>query len=453
MSTRGRATTTRSSYTASTTREPREREDQDGSTKRQTGQNSLTRSADRTQRTPNRLKRRSSQLRKPAFYKTRPRWGVKRSIGGARCRLRKMDDNHPNKAQALVAFKEARNATRKTIAKARTDRWTSFVTGISPSSNTTEIWRRVNTFRNGPKVSIHQLVIDGKLVDEPEKVAETLADYFAKVSTAKAPTYQRAVPDQPTPKFEGGDEVATKNDTTRTSAWRNWTGPSESRKGCQPESSNGWSTGESSQPSELGVHGDDQHGFRRGKGVDTYLAELEYQIEEWIGKRQHGELAMLDLAMAYDTAERIPILHNLHRWGIRPDGSKPPRKTEPTEVGPIENVKHARLLGATFDGRFNWRQHISETKENIECRNRIRRVIGQSPEGHSWTCIERLSSPGCFMLGAYSAQQHQPPSGHSDQLTWPESEALPETSGPARARRFTPSPGNYPSNMPQLRQR
>lgn len=52
-----------------------------------------------------------------------------------------------------------------------------------------------------------------------------------------------------------------------------------------------------------------------------YLAELEYQIEEWIGKRQHGELAMLDLAMAYDTAERIPILHNLHRWGIRPDGS------------------------------------------------------------------------------------------------------------------------------------
>lgn len=47
-----------------------------------------------------------------------------------------------------------------------------------------------------------------------------------------------------------------------------------------------------------------------------------------------------------------------------------------TETGPIQIVKHARLLGVTFDGRFNWCQHISDTMENIECRERILRVIG-----------------------------------------------------------------------------
>lgn len=470
--------------------------------------------------------------------------------------LRKMDDNHPNKGQALAAFKEARNTARKTIAKARTDSWTTFVTGISPSSSTSEIWRRVNAFRNGPKVSIHQLVIDGRLVDEPVEVAEALADHFAEVSAAKAPTHRRAVPDELIPTFEGEDQERYNQDfgmeeldwAIRKSkglsagvdnigypmirnlpysskvqllaifnqTWRNGNIPQRWKEGIVvpiPKAGKDYQFIGNQRPitlvsclgkvlermvnrriittlEELGVLGDDQHGFRRGKGVDTYLAELEDEIEDWIGKRQHGELAMLDLAKAYDTAERIPILHNLQRWGIRgrmgrfiadflrertfrvaignllstlrvmesgvPQGTilavtlflvrmtevkryipkgvglklyaddillfahgksavyvrkkiqeavanvetwtqflgfelastkssiihicrrnrHEERNPVLTEAGEIQNVKHARLLGATFDGRFNHRQHISETKENIECRNRILRVIG-----------------------------------------------------------------------------
>ena len=35
-----------------------------------------------------------------------------------------------------------------------------------------------------------------------------------------------------------------------------------------------------------------------------------------------------------------------------------------------------KLLGAGIDGRFNFRQHVAETKKAVECRNRVLRVIG-----------------------------------------------------------------------------
>lgn len=121
-------------------------------------------------------------------------------------RMRKMEDDNPNKNQALTEFNLARNETRKIVEKSKADSWAKFVLSIAPSSSTTEIWRRVNAFRNGPKVSI-QLVVDGKLCDDPGEVAESLADFFAKVLAAKPPTHTRAIPDQPTPTFEGGDEL------------------------------------------------------------------------------------------------------------------------------------------------------------------------------------------------------------------------------------------------------
>ncbi|KAL9698940.1 hypothetical protein quinque_002381 [Culex quinquefasciatus] len=127
-------------------------------------------------------------------------------------RLRKLGDDHPNKVQALDEFKLARNTVRQIVEKAKADSWAAFVSGIAPSSGTTEIWRLVNVFRNGPKASIHQLVINGKLSDEPEEVAETLADYFAEVSAARQSTHRRTVPDQPTPTFEGG-ETSIYNET------------------------------------------------------------------------------------------------------------------------------------------------------------------------------------------------------------------------------------------------
>lgn len=469
-------------------------------------------------------------------------------------RLRKLDDGHPDKDKALDEFKQARNAARRIVERAKANSWATFVSGISPSSGTTEIWRRVNSFRNGPKTNTQKLIIDGKLTEDPKEVAETLADYFAEVSAMK--DHQRVAPNRPTPTFDGGDDLAYNQNFTmeefdwavrrskglsagvdnvgypmirnlphRTKIqllevynriWESGSIPKRWKEGLVvpiPKAGKDHRTVGNQRPitlvsclgkvlermvnrrlittlEELGVLGDDQHGFRRGKGVDTYLAELEAEVAEWINKRQHGELALLDLSKAYDTAERTPILINLNGWGICgrmgrfiadflrnrtfrvaignllstlrtmesgvPQGTilavtlflvrmtevrryiprgvslklyaddilliahgrsaiyvrkkiqqavsgveawtelfgfelastksniihicRRNRHEEPnpvtTKKGAIQVVKHAKLLGITLDGRFNFRQHISDTREMVESRNRILRVIG-----------------------------------------------------------------------------
>lgn len=65
-----------------------------------------------------------------------------------------------------------------------------------------------------------------------------------------------------------------------------------------------------------GVLGTRQHGFRTGHGVDTYLADLEEEIDTALQEGKHTELVLLDLAKAYDTAWRAPIIANLSKWGI-----------------------------------------------------------------------------------------------------------------------------------------
>lgn len=471
-------------------------------------------------------------------------------------RLRKLPPDHPNKIKALEEFKKARNAARGIVEKAKARSWGTFVTGIAPSSGTSEIWKRVNTFRNGPKESVQQLVVNGTMTDDPKVIAETLADHFAAVSAVKEHKPARPIPDKAVPTFTGGEEESYNSHFSMEEL--NWaiqrskglsagvdefgypmirhlplqlktnllhiynkiweegkiperwkvgivvpipkTGRNQLEVGNQRPITLVSCLGKTLERmvnrrlmttlEEIGAIGQDQHGFRRGKGVDTYLAEIEEEIGGWIREKQHGELALLDLAKAYDTAEREPILRNLHRWGIRgqmgrfiedflrdrtfrvsiggtlseirtmecgvhqgtilavalflvrmteaknyvPRGvtiklyaddillmahgrnEKVVRKriqmavtgietwTEyhgfelstpkssvihicrrnrhselspvTTEAGPIQNVKHAKLLGVTLDGRFNFRQHVSDTKASTDCRNRILQVIG-----------------------------------------------------------------------------
>lgn len=471
-------------------------------------------------------------------------------------RLRKLQPDHPDKEKALEEFKGARNAARKITEEAKAKSWENFVSGIAPSSGTSEVWRRVNTFRNGPKVTMQRLVVNGTMTDDPKAIAETLADHFAEVSAERGTKPARAIPEGALPTFEGGEEEAyNKKFSMEELNWaiqrskglsagvdeigypmirhlplrlkvnlleifnqiwedgripERWkigivvpipkAGKSQTEVGNQRPISLVSCLGKTLERmvnrrlmttlEEIGAIGQDQHGFRRGKGVDTYLAELEEEIGGWIRNKQHGELALLDLAKAYDTAERGPILRNLHRWGIRgqmgrfiedflkdrtfkvsiggtfsevrpmergvPQGTilavalflvrmteargyvprgvtiklyaddillmahgrseKVVRKriqkavtgieawTEhhgfelstsksclihicrrnrhielspvTTEAGPIEVVKHARLLGVTLDSRFNFRQHIADTKSAVDCRNRILQVIG-----------------------------------------------------------------------------
>lgn len=65
-----------------------------------------------------------------------------------------------------------------------------------------------------------------------------------------------------------------------------------------------------------GIFGKRQHGFRSGHGVDTYLADLEEEVVTALNEGKHTELVLLDLAKAYDTAWRAPIVTNLAKWGI-----------------------------------------------------------------------------------------------------------------------------------------
>lgn len=67
---------------------------------------------------------------------------------------------------------------------------------------------------------------------------------------------------------------------------------------------------------QKGVLGGRQHGFRSGRGVDSYLVEVEEEVTAAIEAGEHTEMVLLDLAKAYDTAWRAPVVGNLLKWGI-----------------------------------------------------------------------------------------------------------------------------------------
>jgi hypothetical protein len=81
-----------------------------------------------------------------------------------------------------VKFKHARAAARQTIKIAKEKSWESFVTKISPSCTTTELWRKINTLRGNR--SQHTIAIrhtDG-FTENPEVVAEELAKMYSQRS-------------------------------------------------------------------------------------------------------------------------------------------------------------------------------------------------------------------------------------------------------------------------------
>lgn len=59
-----------------------------------------------------------------------------------------------------------------------------------------------------------------------------------------------------------------------------------------------------------------QHAFRKGKGTGSYFCELDDKLENVINDNHHCELALLDLAKAYDRTWTRNILTNLNTWGI-----------------------------------------------------------------------------------------------------------------------------------------
>lgn len=96
---------------------------------------------------------------------------------------------------------------------------------------------------------------------------------------------------------------------------------------------------------EKGVFGENQHGFRSGRGVDSYLADLEEEIQEANQAGKHFEFVALDLTKAYDTAWRLPILKNLERWNV---GGRMARFLKSF----LEERSFRVAIGNTFSGSY-----------------------------------------------------------------------------------------------------
>lgn len=300
-------------------------------------------------------------------------------------KLRKLREGDPRHAEALKKFKAARKESRNAIKTAKAQSWTAFVTGISPALNTKEVWRRINTFRNGNKTAINRITTPDGVVDDPMEMANAIADQFYRASSDDN-LHPEHVEKRSNTEFSinhamHDDHYYNSIFSMAELRWALNRGrgssdgvdrigypmlqhlPADMEEYLLEVLNKIWTTGKIPQrwkeglvvpipkadkdptiPANLrpitlvscvgktlermvnrrliqllevkGVLGACQHGFRSGHGVDTYLADLEEDIDAAIQEGKHTELALLDLAKAYDTAWRAPIVANLAKWGI-----------------------------------------------------------------------------------------------------------------------------------------
>ena len=60
-----------------------------------------------------------------------------------------------------------------------------------------------------------------------------------------------------------------------------------------------------------------QHAFRHGMGIDTYLNHLHEILNTAKTNHHHTDCAVVDLSKAFDCSWRYLILDQLHRWGFQ----------------------------------------------------------------------------------------------------------------------------------------
>ncbi|KAL9694896.1 hypothetical protein quinque_014181 [Culex quinquefasciatus] len=277
-------------------------------------------------------------------------------------KLRKMKPDDPRKPESLEAFKVARRASRKATKEAKAQSWTAFVTGISPSLNTKEIWRRINTFRNGNRSSIKRLTTPDGVIDSPEEFWRISSTGFTIDHTKHDDYYNQAFSmaelrwaiNRGKGLSDGVDRIgypmlqhltepfAELLLSVINEIWSTGEIPARWKEGLVvaiPKANKDPTQPENLRPITLvscvgktmermanrrlvqileskGVLGEKQHGFRSGHGVDTYLADLEEELHSAINEGKHTELALLDLSKAYDTAWRAPVVASLAKWGI-----------------------------------------------------------------------------------------------------------------------------------------
>lgn len=90
---------------------------------------------------------------------------------------------HPSDANK-IEFKRARAIARRTILVSKNQSWQKYVSSISTSTPTSEVWQKVRAIRGKkfPQVS-PVLDVNGYITSEPQEVVEALADHFREVSS------------------------------------------------------------------------------------------------------------------------------------------------------------------------------------------------------------------------------------------------------------------------------
>lgn len=74
-------------------------------------------------------------------------------------KLKRLKKTDPTKKAAADTFRKTRNEARHATKAAKAESWTAFVTSPSPELDSREVWRRINTFRNGAQTAVSRLVV------------------------------------------------------------------------------------------------------------------------------------------------------------------------------------------------------------------------------------------------------------------------------------------------------
>lgn len=110
---------------------------------------------------------------------------TKKAVKARRKALRaakRIPDGHPNKEDALLAYRSARNECRQCIRNAKLQSWNKFLDSINDQQTPTELWNKVNSLNGKRKMNGLAIRHQGTITREPSVVANVFADYFADLS-------------------------------------------------------------------------------------------------------------------------------------------------------------------------------------------------------------------------------------------------------------------------------
>ena len=116
--------------------------------------------------------------RRVAFWWTRACTEARRKKNVALTRYR----HHRGDVSAWIKFKKAQASFRLTIRQAKQSSWSQFVSGLSSSCTSSQVWKRVCLLRASVKRRPHVLLENGTHLSAPPAVAELLAETFATKS-------------------------------------------------------------------------------------------------------------------------------------------------------------------------------------------------------------------------------------------------------------------------------